>query len=116
MTQRNLTFKFVQDKIVGRFRDPAERDKYISWSLGDWANAMQGEAGELGNLIKKVRRGDFPLQDMRDEIGEEIADTILYLLVLAHICQVDVDTAIIDKFNADCVKRNQINHLISTIK
>jgi NTP pyrophosphatase (non-canonical NTP hydrolase) len=64
------------------------------------ALALNGEAGELANLIKKEWRGDFYLDGMsredvkaREDVAMEIADVRIYLEHLAHACGVDIDEA-----------------------
>jgi len=70
------------------------------WKLSAWSNAVCGELGELANLIKKVERGDFSLEEKRGEIGDEIADVLIYLDILAFRAGVDLSEATIRKFNA----------------
>lgn len=89
------------------------------WNLADWANAMQGEAGELGNVVKKLRRWetgqqgsqDLDVADLVIQVGQEAADTFLYLdLVITNLiafCEYynltpppTLAQSIIDKFNA----------------
>lgn len=80
------------------------------WSALEWAGAMAGEAGEAANLAKKLRRGDFTLDDQitvkgetktaREFLGDEIADVMLYAHALARRCGIDVAEAIKSKFNA----------------
>lgn len=75
-------------------------DGHPDWSLGDWVCAVTGELGEAANVIKKVQRGDFTLDEARAEIAEEIADTITYLDLLAHKCGIEnLGQVIVDKFN-----------------
>lgn len=60
------------------------------WSLADWSNAMQGEAGEVGDVIKKIRRvqtrtgpqtwADMPA--LLEELDHEMADTLIYMDLL----------------------------------
>ncbi len=69
------------------------------WSLGEWICAVTGELGELANLIKKVRRGDKTLSDVRDEVARELADVACYLDILALQCGVDLGDAVVTKFN-----------------
>jgi NTP pyrophosphatase (non-canonical NTP hydrolase) len=60
------------------------------WSLADWSNAMQGEAGEVGDVIKKIRRaqtrtGPQTMADvpaLLEELDHEMADTLIYLDLL----------------------------------
>lgn len=78
------------------------------WNGADWSNAMQGEAGEAGNVVKKLRRKDGGLRGAvdpeRDELlrmlGDELADTFLYLDLLATYYAIDLPAAIVRKFNA----------------
>jgi hypothetical protein len=49
------------------------------WTPLEWAGAACGEAGELANKCKKLRRGQpIPL----NEIGDEVADVVIYLDLL----------------------------------
>ena len=57
---------------------------------------MSGECGELLNKLKKIKRGDFPLD--REDIAEEVADVITYAFLLLSELGVDPEKAIMDKF------------------
>lgn len=78
------------------------------WSLADWSNAMCGEAGELANVVKKLRRhqtGTASELDpeecvLRSQAADEIADVFLYLGLLADAIGVDMPAAIVRKFAA----------------
>lgn len=83
------------------------------WSISDWAVAMAGEAGEVCNAVKKLRRVEDDIANISDpdrqistrdeavaKIGEEIADTFLYLNLLAVRLNIDLPTEVIRKFNA----------------
>jgi len=92
---------------------PSEEDPAVAWSGGDWANAMQGEAGEAGNVVKKLRRLETakrgrPTEEDAAELvaklGAELADTIIYADLLATYYGVDLPAAIIAKFNATSVE------------
>lgn len=77
------------------------------WSTADWSNAMCGEAGELANVVKKLRRhecglannGDPTPDELREKAADEIADVFLYLNLLAEKLGIDMPAAIVDKFN-----------------
>ena len=69
------------------------------WALSAWCNAVCGELGEAANLIKKIERGDFTLEEKREELGKEFADILTYLDILAYRAGVDLGVATIDKFN-----------------
>jgi NTP pyrophosphatase (non-canonical NTP hydrolase) len=81
------------------------------WTGADWSNAMQGEAGEAGNVVKKLRRLDLGLWGNRKpgdddrlallaKLGDEIADTYLYLDLLATYYGIEIEGVIIAKFNS----------------
>lgn len=79
-----------------------------SWSPTDWACAMAGEAGEVCNAVKKLRRladGTNTAKDPHTEaealkdIGAEIADTIIYLDLLAARLGLDLSVEVQSKFN-----------------
>lgn len=73
-----------------------------SWSPQDWACAMAGETGEACNLIKKMRRGE-PI-DLA-EIGDELADVVIYADLLAARLGIDLGEAVRVKFNHVSTKR-----------
>lgn len=91
-------------------------DSGTEWSALEWAGAMCGEAGEAANLAKKLKRGDFKLDDViditpgandgqgewvtaREAMAKELADTVCYAEALARRCGIDLDEAIRNKFN-----------------
>lgn len=66
------------------------------WSPTDWACAAAGEMGEACNLIKKLRRGE----DVKTrDIAYEIADTVIYLDLLAVRLGINLGEAVREKFN-----------------
>jgi NTP pyrophosphatase (non-canonical NTP hydrolase) len=90
-------------------------DDGSDWKLSMWLNATMGELGELSevvlmaamlkslgnvsNMVKKVERGDFDLDQVHVEIGKEIADTITYLDIVASRVGIDLGQAVTNKFN-----------------
>lgn len=86
-----------------------------AWSPTDWACALSGEVGEACNFIKKLRRlDDKPVDldtfskcdEIKKEIAKELADVMAYLDLLATALDIDLEQAIIAKFNevSDCMK------------
>lgn len=69
------------------------------WSLAEWCNAVTGELGEAANLIKKVQRGDYTLDEARQDLADEFADIVTYLDILAMRTGVDLGEAVRSKFN-----------------
>lgn len=104
-----LTFEYVSE--VNRARCKEWHKDMHPWSGADWANAMQGEAGEAGNVVKKLRRLETKMRDdgarpeeqdplgLIEKLGNEIADTYLYLDLLAAHYGINMEQAIQRKFN-----------------
>lgn len=103
------------------------RDKEVfgdclgTWSLSDWATALAGETGEFCNLVKKIRRGDFSIEEVRQDLANELVDIFGYLDHTANSLGIDLDYAIAHKFNRvsavkgfDCVIEDEVVDGIST--
>lgn len=80
------------------------------WTAADWSNAMNGEAGEAANVVKKLRRiegglpgnrkpGDDDRDLLLEKLGAELADTLIYADLLASYYGIDLGAAIVSKFN-----------------
>src|SRR5882672_11490735 len=98
----SLTFNELRQANIARLPvfknslgEPAHSEPDGSdWSLSGWANAVMGELGEAsealghyvalgqimkhlgraGNLIKKIERANYTLEQKRQELGKELAD------------------------------------------
>lgn len=101
------TFNTVREQNSSRAKRWHQADVAGSWSGADWSNAMCGEAGETANVVKKLRRIECSMPGNRDasrpellsKLADEIADTFLYLDLLAEHYGIDIDTAVVKKFN-----------------
>jgi NTP pyrophosphatase (non-canonical NTP hydrolase) len=86
---------------VGQFRNRhgeiAHPTGVAHWSLTEWCLAAFGELGETANLIKKLNRGELLPTDTA--LQDEIADTVIYLDLLASRAGFDLGAAIRAKFN-----------------
>lgn len=85
----------------------------VEWSPLEWAGAMAGEAGETANAAKKLRRVESKMQNVgapgrppidvdaaRVKVSEEVADTILYgLLLMARVGIENPQRVIAEVFN-----------------
>lgn len=79
-----------------------------AWSASDWANAMAGEVGEACNEVKKFRRAETMLRPdqpglddacFREDLANELADVITYVDLLAASQGIDLEAALVRKFN-----------------
>jgi NTP pyrophosphatase (non-canonical NTP hydrolase) len=94
----------AERNILGELRRKnPERCKAFGHAVHDmpvtfWATALAGETGELCNLIKKVERGDNILS-IHEQLSKEAADIVIYLDLLCTKLDIDLQAAIIQKFN-----------------
>lgn len=82
----------------------------MPWTGADWSNASAGEMGEACNVVKKLRRletgtvgahnaADVDRAVLVEKLGEELADVLLYLVLVADYYDIDLAARVIDKFN-----------------
>ena len=81
------------------------------WSLSDWFTACMGELGEAANIAKKLNRirdgipGNTETQtELRIKLKDELADMYIYFDLLCQSEGIDIEDAIIDKFNRTSAK------------
>lgn len=69
--------------------------------------ALMGELGETSNIVKKVVRGDFSLEEKKADLAEELADLFIYLVKLSYQLEIDLEAACTEKIskNYDRFKR-----------
>lgn len=72
------------------------------WTPAEWGCALAGETGELCNMLKKIRRGENV--DLK-EVAHEIGDVFAYLDLVAASLGIDLEKAIIDKWNVVSERR-----------
>lgn len=105
-TVADLTISYASEVNRNRctlWHDPSAD----AWSGADWSNAMCGEAGELANVVKKLRRhetrtsppGDPSRGELMSQLEDAIADVFCYLDLVAAHYDIDLATAIVSKFN-----------------
>jgi dCTP diphosphatase len=89
---------FVEERDWGRFHDP--KSVLI---------ALVGEVGELAELLQWLPAGEVrALADtdvhLRQRLGEEVSDVLLYLVLLADVLGLDLPAAARAKLAAAHVK------------
>jgi len=82
-----------------------------SWSLSDWFMATLGELGEAANVGKKLNRvrdgipgNDEAPDELRSKLRRELADTLIYLDLLAQSEGIDLADALVETFDAKSEK------------
>ena len=102
-----LTFRRVSEANLARCNH-WHPGGITDWGVVDWSNAMAGEAGEVCNAVKKLRRLETDVnqnvgpQDRAaaiEAIATEIGDTFIYLDLLAQRLEIDIAEAIVRTFN-----------------
>lgn len=89
------------------------RDRSEFW-VGDndipltyWGNEMAGETGEACNEIKKLERERYGMPGSRttkDKLASELADVIITATNAANAAGIDLNAAVIAKFNETSAK------------
>ncbi len=82
---------------VVRFRD--ERDWGQFHHPKDLAIALSIEAAEVLELFrfKSPQQVDGEMPDLRPKLGEELADVLYFVLLMAHDCGIDLSRALPEK-------------------
>ncbi len=111
-----LSFHELQRALEARTKN-SFGDNTKTWTLGDWGCALAGECGEACNFIKKIRRGDGKHRAggnvaLVNDLGKELADTIMYCVLIAQEVGIDLDKAITQKFNEVSDRHNNPVKLI----
>jgi NTP pyrophosphatase (non-canonical NTP hydrolase) len=98
-----LTFKTFRQANVMRCRK-WHPGGINSWSTSDWLTALVGEVGEFASLVKMMNRERDGLpgnkfSPTKKQFADELADIQTYLDLLAASLDIDLDSAVVEKFN-----------------
>lgn len=86
------------------------------WSLLEWSGAMCGESGEAANFAKKIKRLttslpnkeagiDFKdLEKLKEGLAWEVADSIIYGIIILSQIDVDASKIIAKVFNQKSIE------------
>lgn len=94
----DLTFKDFQALNRKRRFTAKAFKRSRTMDTRDFAMAMGGEAGELLNVFKKIKRGDFTEKQARKKILHETADVITYAIALIDNENEDTAKVLMEKF------------------
>lgn len=85
--------------------------KLSDWSLSDWMTAVAGELGEAANVAKKLNRvrdgipgNEHTPEQLRAMLADEIADTFIYLDLLAQSQGLVLEDVVLHKFQRTSAK------------
>ncbi|MDO7244969.1 MazG nucleotide pyrophosphohydrolase domain-containing protein [Acinetobacter pittii] len=65
---------------------------------------LLGELGEFSNLLKKVVRGDYELNEVKSLLDEELVDVFIYLIKISNQFDVDLENGYLNKLEKNKVK------------
>lgn len=91
----DLTFDQLREANVARCEEVFH--PLADWSPMDWLGCVTGELGEAAGLLKRQRRGEPVAASV---LGDELADTVIYLDLLAARLGIDLGAAVIAKFDS----------------
>jgi len=72
--------------------------------------SLFGEIGETANLIKKSVRGDFKLENIKEELSEEIADIFIYLMKLCIQLDINLEESYLIKLEKNIERFKKYEH------
>lgn len=93
---RDLTFRRFQ--AMNAMRCKVAFPTCADWTLQDWGCSLAGEVGELCNMLKKLRRGDFTLKILRKKILAELADIITCADLMTTELEASTGDELLEKF------------------
>src|SRR3954447_18892503 len=86
------------DDLTSRMREFTEaRDWGRFHDLKSLTLALAGEVGEVAELVQWLPADALPNSDLRERLGDELADVLLYLVRLADVAGVDLGAAALAK-------------------
>lgn len=103
-----MTFEEFSAKNRRRCESPRGFNHSLdSWSLWDWFTATMGELGEAANVAKKLNRvrdgirgNKVGVEELREKLAQEVADTFIYLDLLAQAAGLSMGEIVRKTFDA----------------
>jgi len=94
--KKKKALTFCKFHKINTARARADIKHSHTWIPLSWGGALAGEVGELCNYLKKLSRGD---KIPKKKMAHEIADILTYLSLLSDQLDIDMEAALIEKFN-----------------
>jgi NTP pyrophosphatase (non-canonical NTP hydrolase) len=112
--RHDMVTEVVRGLRAANIARQAEWDQDNQISLAYRGNELAGETGEACNIIKKLERERIGIRGSRAtkaQLAEELADVVICADLIAMSEGIDLDQAVIDKFNATSEKYGLATHL-----
>lgn len=94
-----MILSFTEFQFANKLRCQSAFDTCKGWTMTEWSLAIAGETGELCNIVKKCIRGDFAIEEKKEDILKELADIITYCDLAVSYLNAATDNILIEKFN-----------------
>lgn len=95
---------FIEQRDWGQFQNPKDVAISLTLEAGEVLEHFQWRnAEEITTYIKTAKA--------KKDIGEELADVLYWVLLLAHLTQVDLSKAFDDK-----MRKNAVKYPVSKVK
>ncbi|MEZ8957811.1 hypothetical protein AB6E94_10365 [Vibrio lentus] len=100
-----------QDKSVGfpvKFKDDIEKYHQLTKELV----GLFGEIGEFSNIVKKINlkldndKYDYDIDSAKDLLSEELVDSLIYILRISEIIDVDLEEETLRKMKKNRERYN----------
>ena len=95
-----MNIKEIQDKLA-RFAEERDWNQFLSPK--NLVMALASEVGELNELFQWLTEEQSNNVD-KDEVRQEIADIIIYLLRLSDMLDIDIEEAVKEKIEINAKK------------
>lgn len=95
---KDLLMKFREDRGWGKFHDPKNLAEAISIEASELQEHFLWKTSD--ESVEKLKND----KKFREEVGEELADVIMYCLNFANSTEIDVATIIKDKIEKNAKK------------
>jgi NTP pyrophosphatase (non-canonical NTP hydrolase) len=108
----SLTLKHLCEVAEVRSKEWKSPEGYVGLLYS--SNEMAGEVGEFCNEVKKLVREGFDMPGSRttlQKLKDELADVVICVANMAHRLQIDLDRAVVNKFNETTQKVGLSTHL-----
>ena len=90
---RDAMREFADARGWARFHDPKSLVLALTGEVGELAELLQWlPAEEVAAMVREPA--------LSQRVGEELADVLLYLVLLADVCEVDLAQAALEKITA----------------
>lgn len=83
--------KEFDDEHSSKFKWSSKIDKSNLDTLEFLLISVMGELGETSNIVKKILRGDYSLEDKKKDLSEEVIDILIYVIKMIYQLDINVE-------------------------